>query len=154
MQGCGPPPQKPKAGIPIWIFVVGGGLLLVVLLVCGTIGGGFAIGLVRGPPAQEPAATPVTPVNDRPVGSCVIRIPGKPDANVPLFESEADYDDWGKAAANDDTHGQQQAFRRSGFWVRPGTKCKRIGGGFLSAQVRVLEGPHEGKAGWLATEWK
>lgn len=96
---------------------------------------------------KETSSSPSTA--DRP---CTLRIPGEPSMRVPVFEEESDYDDWSKAAANEDVHGQAEAIRRSGMLVESGTSCKRLSG-FFSARVRILSGPFEGRAGWTPSEW-
>lgn len=118
-----------------------GGLLLMVALSQPTDSGAVAEA------EREPAPSPSKP--DR---SCTIRIPGEPSMRVPVFGEKSDYDDWGEAAAKDDVHGQAQAVRRSGMMVEPGTKCLRLEG-FLSVKVRILDGPFEGRSGWVPTEW-
>jgi hypothetical protein len=133
-----------------------------VLLVCG---GGMCGLMVMGSANRDSAkasgsAAAPPPTRNGPVDDeatlgdfCEVRLKSDENASVPVFESEDGMDEWTSAAAADDEHGQRQAIAKDGFVVSGGTRCKKIEGGFTKVRVRILEGPHTGKAGWVPREW-
>lgn len=85
---------------------------------------------------------------------CVLRIPGS-SSPVPLFPTEEGYDEWGSASAAGDSEAAEVAARANGaFLVEPGTKCSPVDMGFMSSRVRVVNGPHAGRSGWIPNEWR
>jgi hypothetical protein len=112
---------------------------------------------------QAPAAAPLQERKPKPElepdppkrPSCVIAIPNH-DGKVPLLPTEDGFDEYGKAAAqkSDDRAMLTVLMANDGFLVAKGTPCVAIETGFASSRVRVLEGPHAGKAGWLPNEWR
>lgn len=76
-----------------------------------------------------------------------------PEKPVPVFERERHLDDFVSAGVKGDRYGLKEAFEGSGFWVAPRTYCLRLDGGLTRSRVRVLSGPHEGRAGWVINEW-
>lgn len=133
------------AAVPFWAL----GLIAVALGLCG-LGGLLGFVILTSDESNASSGEAAAPRTEP--GACVIRMRGSSD-RVPLFETESDYDAFGEASATRDTHGQQEAFSRSGFWVESGTRCLVLSGGLTRARVRVLGGPNEGKAGWLPAEW-
>lgn len=102
------------------------------------------------PEQAEPAprATPKKP-------SCVLGVPGDP-GKVPVLPTEAGYDEFMKAAVQqlDERSMLTVLVSNGGFLVDRGTPCLAVDTGFVSSRVRVLEGPHAGKAGWVPNEWR
>lgn len=84
---------------------------------------------------------------------CEIRRDDAPDKPAPMFEREADFDEFVSAGVNRDNYGMREAMVRSGFVVQPGTRCLVIDPGFTASRLRVLSGPHTGRSGWLVNEW-
>ncbi|HKY40704.1 MAG TPA: hypothetical protein VJN18_32440 [Polyangiaceae bacterium] len=73
---------------------------------------------------------------------------------VLVFPTEEGYDEFGKASATKDKQTIDIAARSNGaYWVAKGTKCLWLDRGLLTSKVRVLEGPHAGKIGWMDREW-
>lgn len=99
-------------------------------------------------PVAAPAAPPAAPT--RPT-KCEIRYAEARAAAVLVFENRDDLDEWARATSKDDTFGAREAERKSGFRVFPGSKCLVLDTHYSLSRVRVLSGPHTGKAGWLAT---
>lgn len=103
--------------------------------------------------APEPAPAPEPPKPAR-VG-CVLSIPGH-TGSVPVLPTEEGFDEYGKAAAQglDDRSMLTVLVSNGGFLVEKGTPCLAVDSGFISSRVRVLSGPHAGKAGWVPNEWR
>lgn len=146
-----------KTSSTVLVLAIGAGA---VLLMCG--GGTCGLAMLgaanrKGPaPAVSASAPSAHGVADEEVSVgdfCEVRIKSDPTATVPVFESEEGMDEWVHAASVDDDHGQRRAIAKDGFIVTGGTRCKKIEGGFSKVRVRILEGPHDGKAGWVAREW-
>ena len=106
-------------------------------------------------PANAPAPAKVdeAPPTPRPARACILSIPGSSDTVI-VFPTEEGFDEFGKAAASGDNEAMQVARRANrGFFVESRTKCTWLDVGLAQTKVRVLEGPHEGKAGYVPTEW-
>lgn len=104
----------------------------------------------------KPPAVEAKPAKKRDVAPSCILDSGQGDGDVPVLPTEAGYDEFSKAVARStDGHARNIVFRQhGGFWVSKGTPCAAIDTGFVSSHVRVLEGPHAGKAGWVPNEWR
>jgi hypothetical protein len=142
------PQAKSKAGLMLLALVPVG-----VLGLCG-------ISALLGRDAETKAAksetvTPVSETKATPLTiKCTLSIPGS-NGRVPLFPTESGFEEWGAASARGDTAGAEAAARADGyFMVERGTTCSPIDPGILRSHVRVLEGPHAGKAGWIPSEWR
>jgi hypothetical protein len=92
----------------------------------------------------EPVATPPR---------CVLSLEGSPVA--PVFPTEAGLDEWfGAAAQNLGSDALATIGRANGYLlVDRGTVCSYVDRGFQKSRVRILAGPHEGKSGWVFTDW-
>lgn len=141
------------------------------LVIAGSVTVVFMIGVLEalfGDDKKAPAAS-VKPVPSAAVRAPeVTREPEKPkpritcvlgqksgDGDVPVLPTEAGYDEFMKImASSEDGHARDIVFRSNGgFWVTKGTKCMFVDAGLVTTEVRVLEGPHQGKKGFVPTEW-
>lgn len=75
------------------------------------------------------------------------------DGIVPVFLTEEGLDEFVRAAVDNDADGMLLAIRANGFVVDPGTRCRWLDRGFARTKVRVAEGSHRGRAGWVPSEW-
>lgn len=110
-------------------------------------------------PSSAPATTNeakqhVSPAEPAPAErTCVLSIPGDTNS-VLVFPTEEGLDEFGKAAASGDAEAMNVSRRANGgFFVESGTKCTWLDLGLLQTKVRVLAGPHTGRAGYVPTEW-
>jgi hypothetical protein len=131
---------------PMWLaFPIGAGLLVAMCAVCKK-----DEPIATTPPGDSAAAT--KPV-ERVQRTCILSIPGDRDS-VLLFPTEEGFDEFGKAAASGDDEAMEVTRRaNAGFFVDSGTKCTWLNRGLLQTKVRVVAGPHAGKAGYVPTEW-
>lgn len=84
---------------------------------------------------------------------CRISIPGQEIA-VGVFPTEDGLDEYVRAAAQGDSKAAGVAIRANrAFFVQRNTRCSYLDPGIATSKVRILEGAHEGRAGWLVTEW-
>lgn len=85
---------------------------------------------------------------------CQIQIPGSP-GRVPGFPTEADMDEYSKAAAQglSDEDITVIALSNGGKLIEAGTKCFWVDAGFLRTRARMLEGPFTGQVFWFPSEW-
>ena len=102
----------------------------------------------------RPTNTPLPP-SPKMGGEARVQIDGS--EIVPLAADEAAFDAFTRAATRNDTFGINDLIQAGKLFTVPtGTKVLVIDmGGFLGSrlQVRVLEGPRTGRAGWVATEF-
>lgn len=136
--------QQPPAWIAVLIAV---GSCVGLFLICSP---------EKRPAAPVGALTTVQPrtaVPERVERKCVLSMPGSTDS-VLLFPTEEGLDEFGKAAASEDNEAVDVARRTNGgFFVDSGTKCTWLDVGFAQTKVRVVEGAHTGRAGYVPTEW-
>jgi hypothetical protein len=81
-------------------------------------------------------------------------MPGSQD-DVLVFPTEEGMDEFTKAAATKDGPGMRTAIQANrGYLVTHQTSCTWLNVGLLgSTRVRITEGLHAGKIGWIPTEW-
>ena len=73
--------------------------------------------------------------------------------NTPLALSEAAFDELNRAAGRKDVKAFGAVFLRGdAVEVANGTRVQVIDGWLASRKVRILDGPHKGKTGWVAYE--
>lgn len=136
-----------------------GGVVLFALFICGLSlkGGGNKSGSKVAatteptPKAAEPAvASP--PSADR--SRCLLST-GDSSTKVPVFPTEDGMSEFGAAAARDEGNQALAVILASngGFLAEPGTKCSYTDVGIIRSEVRVIEGPHMGRKGWVPAEW-
>lgn len=87
-------------------------------------------------------------------GDAVRIVSGKNSAEVPVATTKEAEAEFSKALNNKDTHAYNQLFA-DGKMIRipAGTKAMVIDRSMNMAQVRILEGSHEGRAGWVPVEF-
>lgn len=104
-------------------------------------------------PGQTTTVSPATAGNSPNIGDEVtLRMPAS-DSRVFVFATEESYDASVKAAAAKDRDGYDEA-AASAYRVDAGTKALLIArSGLFSYKVRIKEGPHAGKAGFLPKEF-
>lgn len=105
--------------------------------------------------AQEPTASPVPPTTKPAfvpkVGEEAHLVSTASDVFVAV--DDAAWDAMFKAIAAKDTEGMMQLVLAGKVFVVPvGTRVRVIEGGFTSVKVRILEGAHQAKAGWVPIE--
>lgn len=83
---------------------------------------------------------------------CRVRMADSPK-RVIAFDTEAGLDEYVKAAVARDDIGIRQVLDREAFPVESGTKCRVIESSFGKRRVRLLEGAHAERAGWLIMEY-
>lgn len=89
----------------------------------------------------------------KPEPRCSLTIPSSKDT-VWVFPTEEGLDEFTTAAVAGDEQAMVVARRaNNGFIVETGTRCTWLDRGLMRTKVRVTEGPHEGKSGWVPTEW-
>lgn len=72
---------------------------------------------------------------------------------MPVAVTEAAFDELTKARAAKDKAGQMQLLTSGKtFMVKSGTKVLVIDSTFAKRKIRILEGEHGGKAGWVGVE--
>jgi hypothetical protein len=80
---------------------------------------------------------------------------------LPVTASFAAFVDSEKATSADDRRGRDEIEKRGDlFWVESGTRCRVVGGGGMSVgsivrqayEIRLLNGHHKGKSGWIAAK--
>lgn len=129
------------------------------------VGGGLAIVLAvvvfvtpRAPSAAAPATTTAKATHSpevKPIAElrCLLSIKGDSGA-VPVFPTEEGMDEFASAAAQGDEKGLALALRANGgFMVESGTPCTWLDVGLIRTKVRVTDGPHAGRSGWVPSEW-
>ncbi len=86
---------------------------------------------------------------------CIIEIPGDTSGGkIPVMPTERGYDELFQAMASENDKAVGVAVQaNSGFLVAPGTECTWLDVGIMTNEVRILEGPHTGKSGFLPREW-
>lgn len=88
------------------------------------------------------------------VGDTVKIIAGQTSDEVPVAATKEADDEFSKVLNAKDEHGYNQLFASGKmFRVNKGTKALVIERSYTMAQVRILEGSHEGKAGWVPVEF-
>lgn len=96
--------------------------------------------------------TPTTPSSY--VGDTVSIIAGPNGDEIPVATTKEVDDEFAKVLYAKDEHGYKQLFASGKmFRVDRGTKALIIERSYAMAQVRILEGVHEGKAGWVPIEF-
>lgn len=87
-------------------------------------------------------------------GDAVRIMSGKNSTEVPVATTKEADAEFSKALNNKDTHGYNQLFAE-GKMIRvlTATKAIVIDRSMNMAQVRILEGDHEGKVGWVPVEY-
>lgn len=90
----------------------------------------------------------------KPATRCALSVP-KDSGPVILFPTREGFDEFAKAAGAGDAAGIRVAITANGgYTVAKGTKCTWLDVGLLgTTKVRVTEGPHLGKIGFIPTEW-
>ncbi len=139
-----PPAAQPNAaasGSPSWVMLLP---LLALLLLCGT-----PVALVLWASNSSPPD-----VNDRAApqvsGTVRLRLDSAP---VYIARDESAHRDFMDVVAARDTHGLTEMLASGElFVVADGTLVRILDRGFGIVRVRVLEGTHEGRSGWVIKE--
>lgn len=148
-----------RSRIVLWVTLP----LVGALVLCGVVG------KIVGPPSETkrseattaPAPTP-TPTPREEATSAAEIAPSRQcllstgdNGMVPVFPTEEGMSEFGMAAARQE--GEQALavilVSNNGFMVAAGTACSYIDPGIIKSQVRVIEGPHVGRSGWVPAEW-
>ena len=101
---------------------------------------------------STPEAVAVTkPIED--LSRCLLR--AGDGGSVPVFPTEEGMSEFGVAAARgeDDQALAVILASNGGFLVESGTKCSYTDVGIIRSEIRVTEGPHTGRKGWVPAEW-
>jgi hypothetical protein len=140
-----------RNGTPVWVWALIGVWGLIILGVVFSKGGDTSKSRLQSSPEQQARTTPSEPVRAR---ECILRVPGR-DGTVLVFPTEEGYDEFGTAAARSESDEVLKAISvaNGGFMVDAGTRCSMVDAGLLSSRVRVVEGPSEGRSGWVPNEW-
>lgn len=101
--------------------------------------------------APTPSATPVAATTEpkKPKPACVLGH-AKSDT-VPVFPTKEGLDEFFRVPAE---HIAATLVRTGAFQVKNGTLCVSLDTGFATSKIRVLEGQHDGRIGWVATDWR
>lgn len=91
-------------------------------------------------------------IRPNPIDSTALRAPDS--GNVPVAISQQALDRFTKLSVIKDSDGVGQMMLAGSVWAVPtGTKCKVINAGFLTSEVRILDGAHSGKACFVASDF-
>jgi hypothetical protein len=121
----------------------------------------------RTPELQEPARDlgpkpttavmtappePLAPPSD--ASPCALKIPQNSE-EVALFPTEAGLRAFSAASAGEGDEFKMATAMQSqhAFFVAARTPCVRLGVGQVGTKVRVSDGPHSNKEGWVASAW-
>lgn len=100
---------------------------------------------------DEPERETATQAVSKPMdNSCVVSARG--DMAVLVFPTEAGLDAFA-VAANRGVAEEATARQHRAFEVAAGTSCERVDLGLTVTQILITAGPHEGRTGWVPTEW-
>lgn len=85
---------------------------------------------------------------------CLLTIPGSHGSSIPLFPTESGMDEFASAATHGDQQAELVALRSNGgVMVDPKSRCAYLDRGIARSRVRVVDGPAEGRSGWVPSEW-
>lgn len=109
---------------------------------------------VQGAHAQATSTAPASKP-ERPCSKpCTVRMEEGSDAEVPVFPTEAGLEEFGDAVASRNRKAFGVAFAANdGFFISAGTECLRLSGVFSTAKIRLLDGPHAGRIGYVPFDW-
>jgi hypothetical protein len=134
------PPIKPGRKVYLWI------LALCLGVPCLSM---YVLALFRNDTSQSQQI----PSGTSEVGSTVQLI-SQPNQVVYVGVDYSDLDALTKAIAAKDPEGVSELLESGRvFRVPNGTKARLLEVSFLARKVRILEGPHRSKAGWIETEF-